>query len=230
MAHFDDFCSAFPLHFERIEADPSLSTAQRDAFRAHFEILPAHTTLREHAEVFFRAHKRLGPEQKLSAGEHLGRAHRRRDFVGMLMRELGLSEFEVEELIRDWMSLSDSEHLAQVRADIGHLVMSAFLIWAIRNPDSAESPLSGLDLADLPCRLGLEYLPMEPFLFWEFGIAGRFTAHRPTAFDAGMSYLAKWAVGGKTVPNAECSTKYPEGLPEIVVSPVPFSALTGRVR
>jgi len=230
MVDFAVFTATYAAQHAAIEGDPEISDVHRAEFRQHIEACRDASLLYDHAADFCHSRQLSGRAVALSTGERLGRAHKRLEFVRLIANSLGLSHRDVEDLLQDWLGLGPSDQLTEVHTNIGHLLMSAHIIWAFRNETSAAKPLTGVNIPDLPCALGLQYTATTMFLFWEFEPPSGVGPHMSTAFDAGMRYMPGWKPGGKTLPNAECRDRYTEGMPEVVLQPVHFSALTGHLR
>jgi hypothetical protein len=230
MMEFAVFATRFSTQHAAINGDPQISVAHRAAFRQHIENCSDVFNLNDHADQFCHAHQLVEAVVGLRAGERVGRAHRRVDFISLIANSLGLSTNDVEDLLQDWAALGPPGQLAEIHARIGHLAMSRYIIWAFRNNQFPLQPLEGLEIADLPRLLGLQYVSGTQFLFWEFEPPVGVDLHSPTAFDAGMRYMLGWRPGGLTTPNPECRDKYAVGMPEVVLRPVNFRAITGRLR
>src|SRR5437763_5806686 len=166
MVEFAVFTASFAAQHAAIEGDPQISDAYRAAFRRHMENCADVSNLSDHADQFCHAHQLLGAVVVLLAGERVGRAHRRIDFISLIATSLGLSTNDVEDLLQDWLTLGVAEQVDEINARIGNLPMSRYIIWAFRNNRSLLEPLEGLEIADLPCLLGLQYVSGTEFLFW----------------------------------------------------------------
>lgn len=227
---FAVFIENFAAQHAAIEGDTEITDGHRAEFRLHIENCADVSILSDYVDDFCHLHQLIGRRVILSAGERLGRTHRRVDFTSWIANSLSLSIRDVEELLQDWLALEAPQQLAAIHASIGHLYMSPYIIWAFRNDTTALEPLNGLNINDLPCVLGLQYLPGTAFLFWEFELPAGVYPHRPTAFDAGMRYMPGWRSGGLTVPNPECRDRYAKGMPEVVHQRVHYRTVAGRVR
>lgn len=226
MDYLDEFETNYAAEFANIESDDALTAEQKSVFKNALTNCDDTESLAQCANKFFHGNKQIGPPVDFSRDQEiLGRLNSHTAFVHRIMGELSLSKGDVDELLTSWKSLGVANRLQEIKEIIGRVLMSPFLIWAFRNTETPTKPFEGFVLRDLPCILGLDTSAEDRYIAWGISVPDGVFVTKPTAFDPGLRYLAKWKPGGVTKPNEECAEMYAEGLPEVVVEPVPFETV-----
>jgi hypothetical protein len=225
MGGLDQFEKEYPAQLEKIRNAPHITTAQKRAFIRHLQIWKGRRPISEHADAFFRAKQQAGPRVSLKRREVLGHARKKTSLLLHLNRVIGLSKREAQLQLDEWLAMAEGRRLDEIKAYLGSHRISSYMMWSFRNRRTPRQPLDGIDLALLPCRLGLEDNQPELFLFIGYEPSDSIIAHAPTAFDPGTRNLSSWQSGGTTHPKPACRAKYRVGLPEVVHDPVQFDAL-----
>jgi hypothetical protein len=226
MNYFAQFQTEYPVEYDNIDKDDALTSAHRETFKGALSTCDDTESMEQCADKFFQANKQLGPSVVFPRDEELlGRIYSYTAFVRQLMRQASLSETDALNLLASMKALTKEERLDEIKSTFGSVLMSAYLIWAFRNTQNPGNPFDGHRLADLPCGMGLDTSSVgaeERYVAWGISVPDDALVTSPTAFDPGLQYLARWKPGGLTQPGKECSGTYTEGLPEVVVEPVPF--------
>lgn len=204
---------------DKIDRDSQLTDLSRKSFYDHLDGCPDGVSVVDRAVDYFRLHKFEGDVLALPDFERLGSLKKRRELVNGLAKAAGVLPQVVEEVVSEAMTTGKVEEL---RSDYGMVLIHPRSIWAFRNPESPADPFDGHDLADLPCRLGLNATVEDEYIALRFTPQPN-TVHLATAFD-GSTNLDRWEPGGETLPGSECRKRYgSKGLPEVVVKPTPYS-------
>jgi hypothetical protein len=172
-----------------------------------------------HAECFFRANKLLGPAEPLSTDEVLGTVRSRTALLERLMACAGLTRSNAAALLSNWVLFDSSDLQDEVQTLLGDAKVSQYMTWSYRNAKDQYDPFNGVDLQDLPCRLGLPSMGADHYAFGHM-LPAASAPRKPTAFDGGMN--EQWIPGGYTLPYGACQPKYSVGLPEVVHEPNRF--------
>ncbi len=225
MGGLDQFEKEYPQQLEKIRNAPHITTAQERAFSRHLQSWKGRRPISGHADAFFRANQQTGPQVSLKGHEALGHARKTTSLLLRLYNITGLSKREAQLQLDEWLAMAEGRRLDEIKAYLGSHRISDYMMWSFRNGRTPRQPLDGIDLALLPCRLGLEDDQPELFLFIGYEPSDSIIAHVPTAFDPGTRNLSSWQPGGTTHPKAACRAKYRAGLPEVVHDPVQFEAL-----
>ncbi len=163
-----------------------------------------------HAKRYFRNHKFLGNAVVLrNNGETLGRLHEWSKIEELTSR-LRLPSDKVASY-KDNVRVGNMDRLEELLDLLQGEAMPP-VVWCFREPNG-DAPFRNVNLALLPCRLGLPKLDKNDYLPLEIDVPTDLPARKATAFDG--AFQEYWSPGGLSCPRNECPGE--TGLPEVIV-------------
>ena len=117
---------------------------------------------------------------------------------------------------------------------IGNQKVQEHPMWSFEGLDNDDA-FYGVDMADLPCLLGLPGLKRTheeydkiPRIAFSLIVEPEIVVYKPTSFDAGL--VTVWRCGGKTKCHSKCESKYGDtGMEEYVHEPINFYSITSNI-
>jgi len=215
--------SSFKSHFHKqagnIERCTELKAkSKKDFFDAMERVGDDSIALRAKAGEYFRQRKFGGGKVNLGKEARLGRIHQWTAIADAFQKANGgnFNPGDDPELKgpRQNFEAGDAAEKANVINDVLEFIPDlpfGPLVWAFLFADE-DRPFVSRELAELPCRLGLEYLEASRYFPIELSIPVTADVRKPTAFDAGLDEY--WCPGGRTCPRAECAGR--TGFEEVV--------------
>ena len=215
----------YPAKWSKFASDTNISPALLAAFQMTLQGSANDGELMDRATHFCRTHQMHGPD--VGVPEFVvGRVCAQISFEELLNKHLRLRPEDTRQLLAQLVGETPVKRIATIKAVLGGTPMGNYLLWVFRNPADGTNPFAGSSALHLPCRLGLTYTVGESHLAWGIAMPAGHPLHVPTAFDAGVAYIDKWAPGGATVPEGACEEIGLSGLPEFVLRPIPFEHMT----
>lgn len=211
----------YPNKWSKFTADADISPALLNEFAMSLDGCADSDELMKKAEGFCRNHQMHGKEIN-PVPFAVGRVCVQIRFEELLTKYLRLRPDDTRQLLAQIAGQIPAQKINTVKFVLGTVPMGNFLLWVFRNPPDDSHPFSGINVPQLPCRLGLKHTLGEQFIGWGIGIPAGHSLRSPTGFDAGIAYVDDWAPGGNTVPQGSCTALGSSGFPEFVLRPLLF--------
>jgi hypothetical protein len=180
------------------------------------------------ASEFCQAHQQEGQPAKQPLLGHVADLGKLADWLQA--QGSGLSRQETLDGLRDLVRLPGeaAERLAEQRKTLGAGTLARYQMWSVQAADGAESFAElAAKRREVVNRLGLGHFedPRIELVYWMHDL-GPVVAHRPTCWDAGLTFPWRRPTGRTEPLDGSGSAA---GLPEVVHAPIEAASLTAPI-